>query len=88
MKNTKVKVNKPVYLEFSILEISKTLMYKFWYDCIKSKYGDNVKFCYMDTDSFIMHIKTEDFYKDIANNVEEMMLINQYVQERAKRKLD
>ena len=85
MKKTKVKVNKPVYLEFSILEISKTLMYKFWYDYIKSKYGDNVKLCYMDTDSFIMHIKTEDFYKDIANNVEKMMLINQYVQERTER---
>ena len=88
MKKTKVKVNKPIYLEFSILEISKTLMYKFWYDYIKSKYGDNVKLCYMDTDSFIMHIKTEDFYKDIANNVEKMMLINQYVQERTKRLLD
>ena len=60
-------------------------MYKFWYDYIKAKYGDNVKLCYMDTDSFIMHIKTEDFYKDIANNVEKMMLINQYVQERTKR---
>ena len=85
MKKTKVKVNKPVYLDFSILEISKTLMYKFWYDYIKSKYGDNVKLCYMDINSFIMHIKTEDFYKDIANNVEKMMLINQYVQERTKR---
>ena len=85
MKKTKVKMNKPVYLDFSILQISKTLMYKFWYDYIKAKYGDNVKLCYMDTDSFIMHIKTEDFYKDIANNVEKMMLINQYVQERTKR---
>ena len=85
MKKTKVKVNKPVYLDFSILEISKTLMYKFWYNYIKSKYGDNVKLCYMDINSFIMHIKTEDFYKDIANNVEKMMLINQYVQERTKR---
>ena len=85
MKKTKVKVNKPVYLDFSILEISKTLMYKFWYDYIKSKYGDSVKLCYMDINSFIMHIKTEDFYKDIANNVEKMMLINQYVQERTKR---
>ena len=56
-----------------------------WYDYIKSKYGDNVKLCYMDINSFIMHIKTEDFYKDIANNVEKMMLINQYVQERTKR---
>ena len=80
MKTAKVKMNKPVYLDFSILEISKTLMYKFWYEYIKPKYGDNAKLCYMDTDSFIMHIKTEDFYKDIANNVEKMMLINQYVQ--------
>ena len=85
MKKTKVKVDKPVYLDFSILEISKTLMYKSWYDYIKRKYGDNVKLCYMDTDSFIMHIKAEDFYKDIANNVEKMMLINQYVQEKTER---
>ena len=70
MKKTKVKINKPVYLGLSILEISKTLMYEFWYDYMKPKYGDNVKLCYMDTDSFIMHIKTEDSYKDIANHVE------------------
>ena len=61
MKKTKVKTNKPVYLGLSILEISKTLMYEFWYDYMKPKYGDNVKLCYMDTDSFIMHIKTENF---------------------------
>ena len=70
MKKTKVKINKPIYLGLSILEISKTLMYEFWYDYMKPKYGDNVKLCYMDTDSFIMHIKTEDFYNDIANDVE------------------
>ena len=69
MKKRKVKMNKPVYLGLSI-KISKTLMYEFWYDYIKPKYGDNVKLCYMDTDSFIMHIKTEDFYKDIANAIE------------------
>ena len=68
MKNTKVKMNKPVYLGFSILEISKTLMYKFWYDYMKPKDDDNVKLCYMDTDSSIMHIKTEDFYNNIAND--------------------
>ena len=60
-------MNKPVYLAFSILEISKTLMYEFRNDYMKPKYCDNVKLCYMHTDSFIMHIKTEDFYKDIAN---------------------
>ena len=70
MKKTKVKMNKPVYLGLSVLEISKTLMYEFWCDYITPKYGYNVKLCYMDTDSFIMHIKTEDFYKDIANDVE------------------
>ena len=70
MKKTKVKMNKPVYLGMSILDISKTLMYKFWYDYIKPKYGDRAKLCYMDTDSFVIHIITEDFYKDIANDVE------------------
>ena len=63
-------MNKPIYLSLSILEISKTLMFEFWYDYMKPKYGDNVKLCYMDTDSFIMHAKTEDLYKDIANDVE------------------
>ena len=70
MKKTKVKMNKPIYLGLSILEISKILMYEFWYDYTKPKYGDNVKSCYMDTNSFIMHIRTEDFHKDISNDVE------------------
>ena len=63
-------MNKPVYLRMSILDISKTLMYEFWYDYIKPKYGDKAKLCYMDTDSFLIHITTEDFYRDIANDVE------------------
>ena len=66
----KVKMNKPIYLGLSILEISKTLMYEFWYDYMKPKYNDNVKLCYMDTDSFIMNIKTNDFSEDIASDVE------------------
>ena len=70
MKKTKVKMNKPIYLGLSLLEISKTLMYEFWYDYMKPKYNDNVRLCYMDTDSFIMHIKNNDFYKDIASDVE------------------
>ena len=70
MKNAKVKMNKPIYLGLSILEISKILMYEFWYDYMKPKYGDNVKLCYIDTDSFIIHLKTEDFYKDLADDVE------------------
>ena len=70
MKKTKVKMNKPIYLGLSILEISKTLMYEFWYNYMKPKYNNDVKLCYMDTDSFIMNIKTNYFYKDIANDVE------------------
>ena len=70
MKKTKVEMNKPVYLGMAILDISKTLMYEFWYDYIIPKYGDRVQLCYMDTNSFVIHIITEDFYKDIANNIE------------------
>ena len=70
IKKTKVKMNKSIYLGMPILDISKTLMYEFWYDYIKSKYQDRAKLCYMDTGSFIIHIKTEDFNEDIANDVE------------------
>ena len=78
MNKTKVKMNKPIYLGLSILEISKMLMYEFWYDYMKPKYNDNVKLCYMDTDSFIMNIKTEDFYNDIANDVEKRFDTSNY----------
>ena len=78
MKKVKVKMNKPVYLGLLISKISKTLIYQFSYDYMKPKYGDNVKLCYMDTDSFIMHIETEDFYKDIANDVEKRFDISNY----------
>ena len=69
-KKTKVKMNKPIYLGLSILEISKILMYEFWYNYMKPKYNDNVRLCYMDRDNFVMHIKTNDFYKDIASDIE------------------
>ena len=71
-------MNKPIYLGLSILENRKLLMYKFWYDYTKLKYGNNLKLCYMDTDSFIMNIKTEDFYKDIANDVEKRFHTSNY----------
>ena len=78
MNKTKIKMNKPIYLGFSILEISKLLMYEFWYDYMKPKYGENIKLCYMDTDSFIMNIKIEDFYKDIADDVEKRFDTSNY----------
>ena len=74
MKKTKVKMNKPVYLGWSILDIRKTLIYEFWYDYIEPKYQSNAKLCYLDTDSFIIHIKTEDFYKDIVDDVKNSMI--------------
>ena len=69
MKAIKIEMNKPVYLGLLLLEISKTLIYEFWYDYIRPKYQNNAKLSYIDTDSFIIHIKTDNFYKDIAYDV-------------------
>ena len=78
MNKTIVKMNKPIYLGLSILDISQILMYKFWYDYMKPKYNDNVKLCYMDTDSLVMNIKTNYLYKDIANDVEKRFDTSNY----------
>ena len=78
MKKIKVKMNKPVYLGLSLLEISKSLMYEFLYDYIKPKYQDNAKLCHIDTGSFVVNIKTESFYEDIANDVEKRFDISNY----------
>ncbi|XP_057312281.1 uncharacterized protein LOC130653786 [Hydractinia symbiolongicarpus] len=70
MNKVKVVMNKPVYLGLSILDLSKLTMYEFHYDYIKPKFGASAELCYMDTDSFVYHIKTDDVYKDIAGDVE------------------
>ena len=62
-------MNKPVYLGLSILEINKKLMYDIWYDYIKQKYWNKTKLCYMDTERFIIYVKTEDLQEDIADAV-------------------
>ena len=67
-----------MYLALSILEISKILMYEFWYDYINPKCQDNAKLCYINTDSFIINIKTEDVYEDIANDVEKRFDTSNY----------
>ena len=59
-------MKKPVYLALSILDLSETVMYEFWLDYVNPKYGENAKLCYIDTDSFIVQVKTDDIYKDIA----------------------
>ena len=65
-------MNKPVYLylDLSILELSKIVMWEFCYDYIKPKYGEKAKLYYMDTESFLVYIKTDDIYKEIAEGVE------------------
>ena len=63
-------MNKPVYLGISIIDLSKILMYEFWYDYIKPKYGEKAKLRYLDTDSIIAYIKTDDIYKDIVEDFE------------------
>ena len=70
MKKTWVKMIKSLHLGMSILDISKTLMYDFWYAYIRLKYGDKAKLCYTDMDSFVVHKKTEDCFEDISNDAE------------------
>ena len=62
----------------SISDISKTLMYKFWYDYFKPKYGDRAKICFTDTDSFNINTITEDFFQDISNDVEKWFDMSNY----------
>ena len=64
-------MNTAIYLGFSILEFSKITMFEYWYGYLKPKYGDKIKLCYTDTDSFIFEVKTKDFYEDIAPDVPE-----------------
>ena len=80
LKKTKVYMNKLIYVGQSVLDISKTLMYIFYYDYLKPKYGDKVKLCYMDTDSFIFffHVYTDDFYKNISGDVVEWLDTSDY----------
>ena len=69
-KKTSDLMNKRVYLGFSILELTKMLMYEFWYDYVNPKYCEKAKLCYVDTDSFIVYVKTDDIYKEIEEDLE------------------
>ena len=70
MRKTQKLMKKPIYLGLLILDLSKTVMYELGYDYVKPKYGENSKLFYMDTGSFIVHLKTEDIFKDIVEHVE------------------
>ena len=74
-------MNKPVYLGLSILELSKILMYELWYYYVKPKFDEKANFCYMDTDSFIVYIKADDIYRDIAEDVKNRFDTSDYESE-------
>ena len=82
MGKIKVVMNKLVYLGQVILDLSKIIMYEFRYDYMIPKYGDRLKLCYMDTDSLVYHIKTEDFYADIADDVQTRFNTSGYIPDR------
>ena len=82
MKKVKFKMNKPIYLGLCILEIGKIIMYEFWHDYVKKKYGNKVRLCYTDTDSFVINIKTSDSYKDISQDVNERFDTSNYTFDR------
>ena len=78
MKKTSLTMNKPVYLGMCILDLSKTIMYDFHYNYIKPKYGEKAKLLFTDTDSFLYEIQTEDFYKDISEDVKDRFDTSDY----------
>ena len=67
----KVLLNKPIYVGMSVLDLSKHLMYDFYYNTLKARYGENVRLLYTDTDSLIVHVQTEDIYADMKKNLDE-----------------
>ena len=69
MGKIRVIMNKPIYFRQTILDLSKIIMYKFHYDYIKPKYGSNLRLCYIDTDSLVYDIKTDNFYESITSDV-------------------
>ena len=90
MRKTHILINKPVYLGLTILEINKTVMHVFWYGYVKPRYRKKAKLCYMNTDSFIVSIKTKFIYVDIAKDVEirfdtSNYETNQYLSEKTKK---
>ena len=69
MGKKEIRMSKLVYIRQALLDLSKTLMSEFHDDCMRPKYGSKVTLCYMDTDSFVYEIETEDFYRDIEKDV-------------------
>ena len=79
-QKTKLKLDKPIFIGMSILDLSKQHMYKFYYDVMKPKYGDNIKMVYTDTDSFVFHTKANDIYEDL-NTIKKELDFSDYPKE-------
>ena len=75
MRKTKILMNKPVYLGLSILKLSKIVIYEFWYDYVKLKYGEKAKLCYMDTGSFIVYIKKMIFIFTLQKMLRQVLIL-------------
>ena len=90
IRKTQTLMNKLVYLGLSVLYLSKIVMYKFWYDHVKPKYGENANLCYMGTGSFIAYVKTDDIYKYIAEDVEKTFDTSNFIIDKSlpKRKIE
>ena len=69
-RKERVLLNKPIYVGMSVLDLSKHLMYNFYYNTLKARYGENVRLLYTDTDSLIVHVQTDDLYKDMSLNAD------------------
>ena len=73
----KLKLDKPIFLGMSILDLSKLHMYQFYYDVLKKKYNENIKLVYTDTDSYVIQTMTDDVYKDF-NEIKQHMDFSDY----------
>ena len=78
LKKQRVNLNRPIYLGFTCLEYAKYWMYHSYYKWYKKFYGDNITLAYTDTDSFLVVVKTEDFYLDLKNNFSSIMDFSNY----------
>ena len=86
MNKTQILTNKSIYLGLSMLVLIKSVMYELWYHFVKSKFGEKVKPCYMDTDSFNVQVKTNNIYVDIAEDIETWLETSNYELDRPLRK--
>ena len=80
MRKAQILMNELVYFSLSILYLSKTVRYKFWYDYVKPNYDENGKLCYIDTDSFIVHVKQKIFIKILQKMLQQdltLQILNQ-----------